>query len=506
MNRRSILKSLAGTAVARLATFAASAATQSLIFEPSWESLKQFRCPAWFPDAKFGIWAHWGPQCVPRQGDWYARNMYIQGSAQYNYHVAHYGHPSKFGYKDIIPLWKAENWEPETLIRRYKKAGAKYFVALGSHCDNFDCWNSKHHRWNAVNFGPRKDVVGIWRQTARKHDLRFGVTEHMAWSYSWFNVNKGADQTGPLAGVPYDGNDPKYQDLYFEPHAEHAASYPQHPSDEWKQSWFNRVKDLVDQHQPDLVYTDGGVFGDVGREQIAHYYNANMTWHGGRQDGVYTLKNPAAQDHRYGEFQDGISVLDVERGVVDGIRPDPWQTDTCLGNWYYKEGIKYKSAQEVIHMLVDIVSKNGNLLLNFPLMPDGTLDSEEESVLEGITAWFAINGDAIYSTRPWTIYGEGPTRIPSGSFGEKNAKPFTAADFRFTTKGNSLFVFSMGSSDGDIRINSLGTAAGLWQKNIVRISLVGSGEKINYAREKDALVIRRPQHSGEYANVFRIDA
>jgi alpha-L-fucosidase len=500
-----MLQTLAGGSA--LAPLAAIADTGSAAFQPTWESLKQFRCPAWFPDAKFGIWAHWGPQCVPKQGDWYARNMYIEGHAQYKYHVAHYGHPSRFGYKDIIPLWKAENWEPETLIRRYKKAGARYFVALGCHCDNFDCWNSRNHRWNAVNFGPKKDIVGIWRQTARNHGLRFGVTEHMAWSYSWFNTNKGADKTGPYAGVPYDGNDPKYQDLYFEPHEEHAASYPQHPSESWRQAWFRRVKDLVDQHQPDLVYTDGAVFGDVGREQIAHFYNANISWHGGRQEGVYTLKNPKDHGQRIGEFEPGISLLDIERGVVDDIRPEPWQTDTCLGNWYYKEGIRYKTAQEVIHMLVDIVSKNGNLLLNFPLLPDGTLDAEEEKVLEGITGWFAVNGETIYGTRPWKIYGEGPTKAPSGSFGEKGAKPFTASDFRFATRGNSLFVYAMGWPEGDLRVQSLGRAAGLWDKNIARIVLAGSEEKIHYTRETDALVIRRPKHRpGDYASVFRIDA
>jgi alpha-L-fucosidase len=408
-----------------LQTLAAGAAMRRPAFEPTWDSLKQFRCPAWFPDAKFGIWAHWGPQCVPKQGDWYARNMYIEGSQQYKYHVEHYGHPSKFGYKDIIPLWKAERWEPETLIQRYKKAGAKYFVALGSHCDNFDCWNSRHHRWNAVNFGPRKDIVGLWRRAARKHGLRFGVTEHMAWSYSWFNVNKGADKKGPLAGVPYDGNDPKYQDLYFEPHPQNAARYPENSPASWNLRWFNRVKDLVDQHRPDLVYTDGAVFGDVGRQLMAHYYNANMAWHGGRLEGVYTIKHSI--DGRHGEYRDGISLLDIERGVVDGIQSEPWQTDTCIGGWYYREGIKYKTAQEVIHMLVDIVSKNGNLLLNFPLLPDGTLDAEEEKVLEGITDWMAVNGEAIYGTRPWKVFGEGPTTTGGGTFAEKKAKPLTPA-------------------------------------------------------------------------------
>src|SRR5579863_6240508 len=244
-------------------------------FLANWESLKQYRCPDWFADAKFGIWAHWGPQGGPRQGDWYARNIYIQDTRQNKFHVEHYGHPSKVGYKDVLPLWTAVNWEPETLIRRYKRAGAKYFVSLGVHCDNFDCWNSKHHRWNSLNFGPKRDVVGTWRDIARNQDLRFGVTEHLGWTWNWFNVNKNSDRTGPLAGVPYDGNDPRYQDLYLPPHDGDQASYPTNPAPEWKTQWLNRITDLIDQHRPDLVYTDGGAFDQVGLELIAHYYNSS---------------------------------------------------------------------------------------------------------------------------------------------------------------------------------------------------------------------------------------
>jgi alpha-L-fucosidase len=175
-------------------------------FQPNWESLKQYECPRWFRDAKFGIWAHWSPQCVPEEGDWYARGMYMQGSAQYDYHVQHYGHPSQFGYKDICNLWKAEHWDPDALIQLYKRAGAQYFVALANHHCNFDCWNSRCHAWNSVNIGPKKDIVGIWAKTAREQGLRFGVTVHSARAWEWFEVAHGSDKDGPLAGVPYDGN------------------------------------------------------------------------------------------------------------------------------------------------------------------------------------------------------------------------------------------------------------------------------------------------------------
>ena len=174
-------------------------------FKPTDESLQQYQYPDWFRDAKFGMWAHWGPQAVPRQGDWYAKKMYLEGDADYKYHIAHYGHPSKFGYKDLIPLWKAERWDPEKLMKLFKKAGARYFVSMASHHDNFFLWNSKIHKWNAVNMGPKKDVVGLWQKAAKKEGLRFGVSEHLAASYNWFQPSRGADKAGPLAGVPYDG-------------------------------------------------------------------------------------------------------------------------------------------------------------------------------------------------------------------------------------------------------------------------------------------------------------
>src|SRR5579859_6612500 len=225
MNRRKAIKTLAG------AIPAAVLAASEPKFQPTFESLKQYQCPQWFRDAKFGIWAHWGPQCLPETGDWYARKMYIETEAQYKYHVEHYGHPSKVGYKDIVVQWKAENFDPNSLIARYKKAGAKYFISMGVHHDNFDIWNSKHHEWCATKKGPMKDIVGMWRDAARKAGLHFGVTEHLERSWSWFNVNKGHDTKGQYANVPYDGNDPKYQDLYFPPHEDNNSNYPKDPPD-----------------------------------------------------------------------------------------------------------------------------------------------------------------------------------------------------------------------------------------------------------------------------------
>ncbi len=477
-------------------------------FKPEWDSLKQYTCPDWFRNAKFGIWAHWGPQAVSGAGDWYARNMYMEGHPQYQYHCEHYGHPSEFGYKDIVKLWKAEAFDADALIQLYKKAGARYFVALAVHHDNYDCWNSRYHRWNSVNIGPGKDIVGMWREAALKHGLAFGVTEHLARSYNWFNTNKGCDQKGPYAGVPYDGNDPEYVDFYFPPHEDTNHAYPVNPPESWKQLWYMRIKDLVETYQPDLLYTDGAVpFGEVGRTMIANFYNNNIAWHDGKLEAVYTLKDMRGHDRRshlsHGEYVEGIGIQDMERGVVDDIRPEPWQTDTCIGGWYYNKFIEYKTAETVIHMLVDIVSKNGNLLLNFPLRPDGTLDEKAMKVVEGITQWMAINSEAIYDTRPWRIFGEGPVRSSGGLFNEDKLE-YTSRDFRFTRRGDILYATCLAwSKDGRVRIESLGQGGNA--ERVMTVELLGCPSPVSWEQDADGLQIDLPEEKPcDYAWVFKI--
>jgi len=463
-------------------------------FEPTFDSLKQYKCPEWFRDAKLGMWAHWGPQAVPMFGDWYARQMYVQGHPQYKHHLENYGHPTKHGYKDIIPLWKAEKWDPDRLMALYQKAGAKYFVSMGCHHDNFDLWNSTHHKWNAVKMGPQRDVVGDWQKAARKLGLRFGVSEHMGASFTWFQDSHGSDKTGPLAGVPYDGADPKYQDLYHWPAApDDKGWYSKDPK--WQQEWYARIKDLVDQYKPDLLYTDGGVpFGnEVGRSMIAHLYNADAQRHGGKADVVYTCKQQSK----------GMWVEDLERGVMAGIRPEPWQTDTSIGDWYYNKNWKYRGADWVIHMLVDIVSKNGNLLLNVVQRPDGSLDPEPEKILQEMAGWIAINGEAVFETRPWLVHGEGPVRAKGGHFGEDFA--YSAKDVRFTSKGDkTLYAFAMGwPADGKIAIRSLAKFPEATGK-IAGVSLLGAGE-VKWTHDADGLTVQLPpQKPCDYAVALKI--
>jgi alpha-L-fucosidase len=473
-------------------------------FEPTWQSLQTFQCPEWFRDAKLGFWAHWGPQAVPMYGDWYARNMYLEGSDQYRFHWRTYGHPSTFGFKDVCAAWKAENFNPDALMRQYQQAGARYFVALAVHHDNFDCWDSKHHHWNSVNIGPQKDIVGLWKQAAARYGLRFGVTEHLERSYSWFNTNKLADKAGPFLGVSYDGADSRFADFYFPPHADVSFAYPANPPEWWKKQWFLRVRDLLERYEPDLLYTDGAVpFGEVGRRLIAHFYNINASKHDGNCQAVYTLKHLGGEfEHNHGEYVENIGVLDVERGVVSEILSRPWQSDTCIGGWFYDRRSVYKTTDDIVHMLVDIVSKNGNLLLNIPLRPDGTFDEESTHRMQGIGRWMAINGMTIYGTRPWKVFGEGPTRSEEGAFSEASQQ-WTAQDFRFTCKGDYLYAFQMAwPADRQAVITSLKLDH---SQPVKEISLVGCEGIVSWSQMADGLHIGLPPEPPcEAVHVFSI--
>jgi alpha-L-fucosidase len=462
-------------------------------FRGTRDSLGKYRTPDWFRDAKFGIWAHWGPQSAAEYGDWYARNMYIEGHKQYRYHVQRYGHPSRFGFKDIIPTWKAENFDPEHLMSLYQKAGAKYFVSMGVHHDNFDLWNSKHNRWNAASMGPKKDIVGLFRKAALARGMKFGVSEHLAVSYHWFQTSHGADKEGPFKGVPYDGADPKFASLYHETHVAPGNSWDQSTVPlKWKEHYFLRIKDLIDQYQPDLMYTDGPVFFEEwGLNLLAHHYNLNAGKHGGNIEAVWANKGK-------NDCTTGTCVLDLERGVVDRIWERPWQTDTCIGHWHYDKEAQYKSPKIVIDMLVDIVSRNGNLLLNFPLPASGMLDPEEMKILDEISRWMAVNSDGIYGTRPWQVFGEGPSTEPvsttqggssehhlATAFNERNRKPLSGEDVRFTTKGKTLYAFLMGWPAGEIKIRAL---AGTEKLN--RVELLGSRTPVDWRQQPDGLRLK----------------
>ena len=545
--RRDFAKMTAGAAAgSRLPRVYGQNATQAAHtiapgpFKATWESLvANYRTPDWFRDAKFGMWAHWTAQCVPEQGDWYARKMYIQGERDYDYHVKTYGHPSKAGFMEIDHLWKAEKWDPARLIALYKRAGAKYFFGLANHHDNLDMYNSAHHAWNSVNVGPKKDIIGAWAKVVRENGLRFGVTNHASWAARWLQPAYGYDGEGPLEGVRYDaytlskadgkgkwweGLDP--QELYtgnsvkmpdgihgaaavrewYTANTSLAKSNPM-PSAAFCENWYLRCKDLVDKYQPDVLYFDTNELplGQAGLDVVAHYYNLSAARNGGRADVVVNGKH--IEPAHVGAF-----VEDIERSTANVIRPDAWQTDTCIGDWHYSRALaeegRYATVATIVSMLIDIVSKNGNLMLNIPLRGDGSIDEHEEAFLAGLTAWMDVNSEGIYGTRPWKIYGEGPstTAPPVRGYGRTPA-PYTAEDIRFTTKGGALYAFVGAWPASRIaKIKSLADGAPqLSGAKVTAVSLVGYGGEVDWKQDEQGLSVNLPERApSQHAATLKI--
>ncbi len=463
-------------------------------FEGTVESLKRYECPEWFRDAKFGIYLHWGAYSVVERGEWYARKLYIEGEADYKYHVETYGHPSEFGYKDFIPMWKAENWDPDALLALFKRAGAKYFTPCAVHHDNFDLWDSKHHKWNAANMGPKKDIIGMWREATLKAGLRFGVTTHLSRSYSWLNVANQSDTSGPKKGVPYDGAQGKGKGLY--PTNDGQSTPPRaayNPPKEWRDHWARRVKQLIDDYEPDHLYFDcsvpfrGDDEGRTGMDVIAHMLNQSMKRHGGRQEAVMCVKERPWQ----GLYAEGITTLDYERGKASHILDRPWQTDDSIGSWGYNKNTPYTTADAQTDKLVDIVSKNGNLLLNIPIRADGTLDETATGILEDMGEWLHVNGEGIYGTRPWYMFGEGPTNeIPHKAI----ESPFTRRDIRYTTKGEYLYAFVLDWPGSKRYVEFMFLAPGNQRiGKIHSVELLGHDGKVKWEHHPDGLRVTFPE-------------
>lgn len=482
-------------------------------FEPTFESLRQFSAPEWFRNAKFGIWSHWGPQSVPMFGDWYARNMYIEGTQQYEYHVRHYGHPSKFGYKDICALWKAEKFDPEALMAKYYKAGARYFMSQGTHHDHFFNYDSKINRMNSVNVGPHKDILALWKAAADRYGMPFGISEHLGASFSWWRVNKGCDRFGPYAGVPYDGNDPAYQDFYFA-NQEHGTDRP-HEAAPWytgnkdfRQYWQRCVGEMIERFQPELLYTDGSLpFGEhwhnrqdgsgkdensyeLGLQTVAKLYNTSIDKYGENR-AIYLQKDRNPDIY-------SVGVLDIEKSQLPGIMPEPWHTDTCIGNWFYDVHHPYKRPEQIIEMLVDIISKNGVMLLNILQRPDGTIDDDAEYILEQLAKWFAVCSEAVYDTRPWHVFGEGDTLVKIEGFREDKTD-WTRNDLRFVQKNGAVYAFMMGAHSGDTVV-----LRSFAEQEVHSVELLGYGP-VPFRKEFGVLTVALPdQLPAICANALKI--
>ena len=471
-------------------------------FKPTWESLETYETPAWFRDAKFGIFLHWSINSVTPGGNdgWYGRQMYIQKGAPwgnaYAHHLKTFGHPSVFGYKDLIPLWKAERFDPVELVDLYKKAGARYIVPVAVHHDNFDTYASTHQPWSSVNMGPKRDLIGAWEKATRAAGLHFGASSHSDRARGWFETARKSDTEGPLAGVPYDGlltkadGKGKWWEGYDPVDLYGPALLTGENSEQGKAelaryntAWLNRTLELVNKYKLDLLYFDSNMpMGDLGLQVTASLYNNHIR--DGKTEAVLNIKwNPRRR----------AVVEDLEKGLSNFIRPLPWQLDASINNMWFTDELPLElTAAQIVHTITDCSSKNGNLLLNVALHADGTTDPEERRRLLGVGAWLDINGDAIYATRPTHLWGEGPTPVKNWLSVDKNLPAFTANDIRYTAHGDSLYAIVMRLPDGVAHLRALRTDARIFNGNISRVEILGCSEPIVWKQDALGLHVTLP--------------
>ena len=446
---------------------------QAARYQANWDSLKKYNTPDWFRDAKFGIFIHWGVYAVPAFGsEWYPRDMYREGSKENKHQVATYGAIKDFGYKDFIPMFKAEKWDPVQWVDLFKKAGARYVVPVAEHHDGFAMYKTALSKWNAFEMGPHRDVIGELATEIKKQGMVFGLSSHRI--EHWFFMNGGRKFASDFLNQ-------QNMDFYGPAREETETPSPEHMND-----WLLRCTELVNNYQPQLFWFDWWIeqpaMDPYRKSFAAYYYNKGLEWNKGV---VINYKNRA--------YPDGIAVLDLERGKLAGIRKEAWQTDDAIGNksWGYAEGNTFKDATYVVTNLIDIVSKNGNLLLNIGPRADGTITDQETATLLGTGQWLGVNGEAIYGTRPWKLFGEGPTESASGSFADQKV-PFTANDIRFTTKADTLYATALGIPTANTVIKALGSKAG--NGMVASVALVGSNEKLVWSQTDAGLVIKPLAH------------
>lgn len=464
-------------------------------FEAAWDSLSQYNIPEWYQDAKFGIFIHWGVYSVPAFGnEWYPRNMYIQGTEEFKHHVATYGPHTQFGYKDFIPMFKGELFDPDDWAKLFKKAGAKFVVPVAEHHDGFPMYACSFTRWNADRMGPHRDIIEELSRAVRKQDMVFGVSSHRA--EHWFFMNGGRD-------FPSDVQDPRFADFYgpavsIETKDWNSTDWMPRPDARFLDDWLARTCELVDKYRPQIVWFDWWiqqtVFQPYLQKFAAYYYNRGKEWNKG-----------VAINYKYEAYPEGSAVLDVERGQLKGIRSLFWQTDTAVAknSWGYTLNQDYKAPTDLIGDLVDIVSKNGALLLNIGPRPDGSIPEEDQQILLEIGHWLDINGEAIYNTRPWKVFGEGPTEVVEGAFTDTKRQPYTNQDFRFTSLENTVYAICLARPSGEMFIQSLSTSAGAVQS----VSLLGAKKAtLGWTQTETGLQVRLPDPiPGDHAWAFKVE-
>jgi len=484
---------------------------RSVPFHADWNSLAAYRTPAWFQDAKFGIFLHWGVYSVPAFGnEWYSRNMYVPGNAAFKHQIDTYGPQTKFGYKDFIPMFTATKFSAADWVDLFAKAGARYVVPVAEHCDGFAMYDSEFTDWDAARMGPHRDILGELATATKARGLHFGASSHRAEHWWWYGLGRTFDS---------DVNDPKYAGIYGpaakmslpgavddtkEPDPNHFEQWLP-PDQGFLDDWLARATEIVDKYHPEFVYFDWWVGQPAfvpGLQQFAAYFY-NHT-----KDPVLTYKIEAMPAN--------TATLDIERGKLDTLRLLPWQTDTSISihSWGYVEHDEYRTALSLVQQLVDTVSKNGNLLLNIGPKSDGTIPEEAKTVLVQIGEWLRANGEAIYDTRPFSVFGEGPTKAGKNPTAKNSdIQTYTAEDIRFTIPKTqspeapaTLYATTLGwPADGTLRIKVLGTGLGYLPRAVCSVTLLGSDAKLAFAQKPEGLFITLPaKPMNDLPAVFRI--
>lgn len=468
-------------------------------FTDTWESLSEYQVPKWYKHAKFGIFIHWGVYSVPAfSSEWYPRNMYMQGSPEYEHHIKTYGPHKEFGYKDFIPMFQAEKFDPKVWAKLFADAGAQYVVPVAEHHDGFQMYKSEISHWNAYEMGPKRDILGELKEQFTANGMQTGASTHRI--EHWFFMSHGKEFDSDIKEPLQRGDlywpampEQELQDIFSEPA----------PTEEYLQDWMVRTCELIDQYQPSILYFDWWIQHSSAKSYLkkiaAYYYNRAAEW------GKEVVLN-----YKHDAYRFGCAVPDVERGQFADVKPYFWQTDTAiaLNSWCYTENNDFRPYEDIICDLVDIVSKNGCLLLNVGPKADGTFSAEDEAVLRGIGSWMKVNGEAIYNTDIWRTYGEGPTQVIDKEFADNIKKNFTSEDIRFTVGGAYLYATALKcSEDGKYCIKSLATEdaakLGNFHGIIRNVEVLGCEEAPEWSIEKDGLHISTSFRSNTPV-VFRI--
>jgi len=456
-------------------------------FQAQWDSLHTHQDPEWFRDAKFGIYTHWGPVTVgsshsPGDAEWYGNQMYKPDHPAFKYHQQQFGDQHQVGFKDIIPRFTGEKFDADAWADIFTRAGAKFAGPVASHHDNFALWNSALTRWNSVVLGPHRDIVGELEKAYRKRGMRYVTTFHHGYAWRYYEPS-----------FQYDGSDPNYSDIYTEAHAPGAP-----PSEHYLNKWLAEVYEVLENYQPDLIYFDFEFREVITPEYQRRLFATAYNWaarHG--REITVTQKDRGIHEH--------TGILDFERGREDRVTPYPWLDDTALGPWFYVASEPIKTTPHVIGIFADIVAKNGCMMLDIGPQVDGTLPQPSVDVLLGVGKWLKQNGEAIYGTRPWTVYGEGPTHNVAGaSFSEEKDKPFTAQDIRFTTKGKALYAILLGWPGKESVITSLPEGKTLWFGKIRDVRLLGAEQPLHWAQDRQGMRVELPATPpGDHAYILK---